>query len=217
MNKRLVFLLALVALFFLVPSALAGTSPITTPTPTPTPSQTPSSSEISQSCNVLVVEGIKCSGKLNKELTRTHVSGYKWSHYNFGCTRFPNRQGRGIRKLIEQECRASKGGSKSNCLVVAHSLGAVAAFNYRSEKADYMLLDPPYKINYGPVASIFSASHRAIRRAARRGIANSPDLHDWTFGDVTPKEDHTPWDYDLGFKGVIGDVKYWIRENCPRR
>jgi hypothetical protein len=97
--------------------------------------------------------------------------------------------------------------------VYSHSLGAIAAFNYRQEEVEYNFYDPPYAVDYGPFAPIFSTNMKEITKAAEDGIASV--CVDWTKGLTKPAEHHTPWDFNKGFAGIDDSVKSWIESNCP--
>jgi hypothetical protein len=173
-----------------------------------------SSADIQRKCYVLVVEGIDCSGKLIDKISKIKTSR-PWHFQPYGCTQNAETQGKRLASGIQNILSAAQanGEGRPRISVYSHSLGAIAAFNYRQEEVEYNFYDPPYAVDYGPFAPIFSTNMKEITKAAKDGIASV--CVDWTKGLTTPAEDHTPWDFNKGFAGIDDSVKSWIESNCP--
>ncbi len=100
-----------------------------------------------------------------------------------------------IKEAINAQLQAGKG-----VLVVAHSKGAVIAYNIQSyvsgRDVSFIYIDPPYANFWSglPFASKFSSTGAAIKLAAESGIATDLRTINWTNGAGSGKS-HDPWSY----------------------
>ena len=189
------------------------------PHPTPKPKKP-------KRCAVLVVEGVDCNNTLYPIISAVNVEKADVGFANYGCT--PNaetygpRIAEGIQDIREKDAEDKQ---TTSIMVVSHSLGAIAAFNFRQSGVKYIFADSPYGIEYPWPSTIFSSHVRAIKQARDGGIASDPDHIAWSGelnkagqfvfnGKAKPKEAHTPWEYGRGDGGLSQRTREWIERYC---
>jgi hypothetical protein len=189
------------------------------PRPTPKPKKP-------KRCAVLVVEGVDCNNTLYPIISAVNVEKADVGFANYGCT--PNaetygpRIAEGIQDIREKDAEDKQ---TTSIMVVSHSLGAIAAFNFRQSGVKYIFADSPYGIEYPWPSTIFSSHVRAIKKARDGGIASDPDHIAWSGefnkagqfvfnGKAKPKEAHTPWEYGRGDGGLSQRTREWIERYC---